>query len=68
MNQDIETANPSRGGDAKSWICQTDAYSLTDRQTAELFCSVVFIKEVFRQNKSINAALKVSYQILSMRR
>ena len=33
-----ETANPSRDGGAKSWICQADAYTLADRQTAELFC------------------------------
>ena len=33
----VEKANPSRGGGAKSWICQADAYGLTDRQTAEIF-------------------------------
>src|SRR5262245_49886178 len=44
-------ANPSRGGDAKSWISQSDAYSLEDRQTAEFFCvsAVFFIAEVPEQ-------------------
>jgi len=39
----VEKANPSRGGDAKSWICQADAYRLADRQTAEIFYSAVFL-------------------------
>jgi len=32
----IETANPSRGGGPKLWICQADAYRSTDRQTGEI--------------------------------
>jgi len=39
----IEKANPPRGGDAKSWISQSDAYSLGGRQTAEvLVASAIF--------------------------
>jgi hypothetical protein len=48
---DVEKANPSRGGGAKSWICQTDAYRLADRQTAEIFWfgGFNFVKEVFEK-------------------
>ena len=48
---DIEKANPSRGGDAKSCICQADAYRLTDRQTAEQYSRrfLFWRKEAFKK-------------------
>jgi|SRR5687768_5811214 len=43
----IEKANLPRGGGAKSWICQPDAYGLADRQTAEIFCSATIYERRF---------------------
>jgi hypothetical protein len=49
-----EKANPSRGGDAKSWICLLDAQQQADRQTAVfLFRRFSILKEVITSEFNI---------------
>ena len=58
----LEKANLPRGGDAKSWICQSDAYRLTDRQTAEIFLfGGLFVKGGVPQSLQISNIHQVEY-------